>query len=123
MEFTDEGLWLHHVSDAAGSSIKQAVFTFRSEHNLSDGSWDIHVYGISGGSLDAWIEAPPTYREPYSLLDDADAGRKLLEILEHKFATCMRRSPNKNQTLQRLRCRIRNPFPSGSCGLVARCPR
>lgn len=88
MEFTDGELWLHRVSDAAGSSIKQAVFTFGEAHNLSDGSWRIRVYGVPGGYLDAWVGAPPTptYRKPYSLPDDAEAGTKILDILEHLHA-------------------------------------
>lgn len=87
MDYTDAGLWLHGVSDAAGPSIKQAVFTFRAIHGLDDAAWHIRVYGVSDGHLDVWIGAPPspTYREPYSVLDDKAAGPRLLEVLEHRY--------------------------------------
>jgi hypothetical protein len=87
MDYTDAGLWLHGVSDAAGSSIKQAVFTFRATHGLDDGASHIRAYGVSRGYLDVWIGTPPspTYREPYSILDDKAAGPKLLEVLEHCY--------------------------------------
>src|ERR1700679_227026 len=72
MDYTDSGLGLHRVSDAAGLSIKQAVFTFRATHSLHDEASHIRAYGVSGGYLDVWIGSPPspTYGEPYSILDD-----------------------------------------------------
>ena len=81
------GLWLYGVSAAAGPRIKQAVFSFRSTHGLDDAAWHVRAYGVSGGYLDIWIGAPPspTYREPYSILDDTAAGAKLLEIIEHLY--------------------------------------
>ena len=54
-------------------------------HNLGDSDWHLRVYAVSRGYLDVWIGKPPTpkYREPYTILDDGDAGTQVLDILEH----------------------------------------
>lgn len=86
MDYTDAGLWLDGVSDAAGSSIKQAVSTFRATHGLDDAAWHVRAYGLSGGQLDVWIGGPPspTHRDQYTILDDKEAGPKLLGFLEDR---------------------------------------
>jgi hypothetical protein len=76
MEYTDRGMWIHGVSEVAGQSILRAIFEFRAMHDLGDSDWHLRVYAVSRGYLDVWIGKPPTptYREPYTILDDGDAG-------------------------------------------------
>lgn len=84
MEYTDGGIWIHGASELAGQSILRAMFGFRAMHNLDDSDWHVRVHSVGRGHLDVWIGKPPqpTYREPYTIPDDGDAGAKVLEILQ-----------------------------------------
>jgi hypothetical protein len=85
MEYADNGIWIHGASEVAGHSIRRAVFEFRAKHNLADSAWQLRVYAVGQIYLDVWIGKPPapTYREPHTILDDGEAGTKVLDLLEH----------------------------------------
>src|SRR5258706_40232 len=88
MDHVERGLWIEGISEAASESIKNAVFAFQAEHNIAPDDWQIRVFPASAIPLKiqitVWIGNPPqpTYREPYTLNDDQDAGQKVRDILE-----------------------------------------
>lgn len=80
--YTDDDLDIHGVSETAGRSIKQIVFTFTNHHNLPYGDWRIKAYGLPGSdSIDVWITAPGGRPRKFAMRD-ADAKETLGAILD-----------------------------------------
>lgn len=86
-EYADHGVWIHRTSEAAGESIIAAVRQFRALHKLEEADWHLRIYGVSSIYLDIWIGDPrrPTFREPYTIIDDGAAGQKVTDIIEHLY--------------------------------------
>lgn len=87
VEYTDRGIWIHGTTESASRSIQEAVFQFRSNHDLDDTNWQTRDYGTFNIDLDVWIDQPfsPGYREPFTIPNDGDAGPKVSALLEDLF--------------------------------------
>ena len=85
MDHAENGLWIEGVSQQGGDSIKRAFFEFQATYQLGPDDWQRRVFPATGGQIHVWIGKPPqpTFRDQFTINDDEDAGRKVLELLEH----------------------------------------